>query len=216
MPALTSGKVKDGGLLHVTSATPDDARFTREVAVEPATLYRLTCRVRTENVGTTARGAGISVTGILDGSRDIKGNSGWQTVEFYGKTGADQRRITVTVGVGGYGSLNSGSAWFEDIKVEKAANVPPGVKVAALEPQPATASAPAGESRHGGMVVAAFSGFGLLLLAAGIFIRRRSGKADDGQKGDSTPSAPARKGVERTDVDCHDGSHRALPRHFPL
>jgi predicted membrane-bound dolichyl-phosphate-mannose-protein mannosyltransferase len=191
---------KDGGRLHVTSATPDDARFVRDVAVEPATVYRLTCRVRTENVGAMARGAGISVTGIIDGSRDIKGNSGWETIDFYGKTGADQRRISVTVGVGGYGSLNSGSAWFEDVKVEKVTNVPPGVKLTALEPQPATAPPPAGQSRHGGKVVAVFGCFGLLLLAAGIFIRRRCGNADEGLKRDRAPSAPARKGVDRTDV----------------
>jgi predicted membrane-bound dolichyl-phosphate-mannose-protein mannosyltransferase len=191
---------EDGGRLRVNAVTPDDARFVRVMAVEPATVYRLSCRVRTQNVGATARGAGISVSGIIDGSRDIKGNSGWESVDFYGKTGADQRRISVTVGVGGYGSLNSGSAWFEDVKVEKVKNVPPGVKVTMLESQTATAQPSVGQTRHGGKIVAAFGCFGLLLLVSGIIIRRRRGNAHEGMKGDRAPLAPARKSADRTDV----------------
>src|ERR1700681_3295468 len=46
-------KGKDGGRLRITAAMPDDARFVRELAVEPDTVYRFSCRVRTENVGST-------------------------------------------------------------------------------------------------------------------------------------------------------------------
>ncbi len=174
---------KEAVRLHITASTPDDARFVREVAVEPATIYHFASRVRTENVGTKARGAGISVSGILGGSRDITGTSaGWQTVDFFGKTGTEQRRLSVTVGVGGYGSLNSGSAWFEDITVEKATSVPPGVTVASLEPLAVRASVPPPQSsKMGGNVIAAFVCLGAILVAVGLFGRRRSGgKGSDG------------------------------------
>ena len=51
---------KHGGLLHISAAMPDDARFVRELKVEPYTVYRFACQVRTENVASSARGAGIS------------------------------------------------------------------------------------------------------------------------------------------------------------
>ena len=118
---------KEGALLRITSPAPNDARFVRELAVEPDTVYRLACQARSQNVGTEGRGAGISVTDILDGSADIKGSgTGWQSLEFYGKTGPDQNRLSVTVGIGGYGSMNSGTAWFRDVTVKKVASVPAG------------------------------------------------------------------------------------------
>jgi hypothetical protein len=96
--------VGPGGLLHIASKAPDDARFVRAFAVLPATLYRLSCRVRTEGVGLSARGAGLSVSGILEGSPDVRGTSAWRTVEMYGTTGPVQRELPVTVGVGGMGA----------------------------------------------------------------------------------------------------------------
>jgi dolichyl-phosphate-mannose-protein mannosyltransferase len=192
---------KDGGRLRITAATPDDARFVRELAVEPDTVYRFSCRVRTEYVGSTARGAGISVSGILEGSRDIKGTSGgWHSVDFYGKTGADQRRLSVTVGIGGYGSLNSGSAWFEDIKAEKVSNAPPGVRIAPLAPLVAPSPVPDGQSHAGGKAIALLGCFGLLLLAWGLIVRRRSGNAGDTAKGPAIPVAVVRESADRADV----------------
>ncbi len=173
-----------GQRLHILAATPDDARFVHEVTVEPATVYHFSGRVRTENVGTTARGAGISVTGILDGSRDVKGTSDWQSLEFYGKTGPEQHKVSVTVGVGGYGSLNSGSAWFEGIRVEKAGTLPPGVTVASLSPLPVSPPAPPAEEKGtGGMVVAGLLCLGVILVAGGIYLRRRSGGGGSGHGG---------------------------------
>src|SRR6185369_3995420 len=125
----------------ISATMPNDARFMRELVVEPNSVYRFACRIRTENVGSTARGAGISVSEVLEGSRDITGTSdGWQSVDLYGQTGADQRTLSVTVGVGGYGSLNSGSAWFKDITVEKVNSVPAGTRLVTLNP--ASASPP--------------------------------------------------------------------------
>lgn len=184
-----------GNLLHITSELPNDARFARELPVEPDTIYHFSCRVRTENVGTAARGAGISVTDILDGSPDIKGDSGgWENVDFYGKTGPEQRTLTVTVGIGGYGSLNNGSAWFKDVRVEKTGNDLPG----AVKIIPLTAPVvPEVKNGQGGKVIAGIGCFGLFLLMWSRALRRCDGSS---HKNEPVPAASLRRGIDRIDV----------------
>ncbi|MDD2899909.1 MAG: phospholipid carrier-dependent glycosyltransferase [Desulfuromonadaceae bacterium] len=185
-----------GNPLHITSELPNDARFTRELSVDPDTIYHFSCRVRTENIGSAARGAGISVIDILDGSPDIKGSSnGWETVDFYGKTGPTQRTLTVTLGIGGYGSLNSGSAWFKDVRVEKAHTPPDTLQIIPLT---AIDAAPAAQSRLGGKVIAGGGCFGLLLLLWGRAVRRNKNTSTL-QKRSPAP-APLRKEIDRFDI----------------
>ncbi len=45
---------------------------------------------------------------------------------MYGKTDDTQDRLEVTIGLGGYGSTNTGIAWFDDIKVENLDSLPVG------------------------------------------------------------------------------------------
>ena len=143
---------KDGAQFQIIAATPNDARFVRELSVEPDTVYRLACLARSENVGSAARGAGISVAEIQDGSPDIKGSGNdWQLQQFYGRTGPDQRKLSVTVGIGGYGSLNSGMVQFRDVTVAKVSSAPAGIRVASLQPPTVvTTPVPAGQSWSGG------------------------------------------------------------------
>ncbi len=192
---------KGGSLLRIIAATPNDARFVQELAVKQDTIYRFACRARSENVGSAARGAGISVAEIQDGSPEIKGSGNdWQSLEFYGKTGPDQRKLTVTVGIGGYGSLNSGTAWFKDVTVEKVNNVPAGIRIAPLQPRTASAPIPADRSRAGGAVIVALGCFGALLAWWGTILRRRSGSAGERVTVDPVPAAALQKRVEWRDV----------------
>jgi dolichyl-phosphate-mannose-protein mannosyltransferase len=192
---------KDGALLQIIAATPNDARFVQELAVKPDTVYRFACRARSENVGSAARGAGISVAEIQEGSPDINGSgNNWQSLEFYGKTGPDQRKLSVTVGIGGYGSLNSGTVRFRDVTVEKVSNVPAGIRIVPLQPPTVTAPVPAGRSRAGGVVIAALGCFGVLLAGWGAIIRRRGGNANERVPADPVPAAAPRERVDRIDV----------------
>ena len=97
---------------------PTDSRYKQKLTVKPDTCYRLSCWIRTENAGSGTKGANISVEGLSHTSRDIKGTSvDWEYVELYGITGKSQTEITLTLGLGGYSSLNSGKAWFDDVSV---------------------------------------------------------------------------------------------------
>lgn len=117
----------------VINNSVNDARWSQSVEVEKESNYRLSCYIKTENVGAN-KGANISVDGIVDTSIDIKATNNWTYVELYGKTGKDQRALTVTIGLGGYGSTNTGKAWFDDINVEKVDKIPAGIQIVNLYP----------------------------------------------------------------------------------
>lgn len=192
---------QDGVLLQINAATPNDARFVHELAVEPDTVYRFACQARSENVGSAARGAGISVAEIQDGSPDIKGTvNGWQSLEFYGKTGPDQQKLSVTVGIGGYGSLNSGTVRFRDVTVKKVGSVPAGIRIAPLLPPTDSAPVPVGRSFAGGAVIAALGCLGVLLAWWGTILRRRSGSVSQAIADDPLPLAAPQTRVEWVDV----------------
>lgn len=117
----------------ITNNSPNDARYRQEITVKGNKYYRLSCYIRTENVGIGDKGANISVEGIIETSDYIKGtNPEWKRVELYGKTKKGQTSLTVSLGLGGYGSLNTGKAWFDDVLVEEADKAPANTAVANL------------------------------------------------------------------------------------
>jgi len=64
------------------------------IKVKGDTYYRLSCWVKTENVGTKTKGANISIEGSLDTSRDIRETSdNWEYLELYGKTSPNQETL---------------------------------------------------------------------------------------------------------------------------
>ncbi|MFC7748857.1 phospholipid carrier-dependent glycosyltransferase [Paenibacillus thermoaerophilus] len=121
----------------IVNDKPNDAKWTQTVTVEPNATYLLTGRVKTEGVGEAAVGANLSVLGILETSEDVRGTTeDWRTLSFYGRTGKDQREVTIAARLGGYGSLNTGKAIFDDIRLEKVEQPPSGAKVVSLIPAP--------------------------------------------------------------------------------
>lgn len=192
---------KDGGTIQIIASMPNDARFVQELAVEPDTVYRFACRARSEKVGLGARGAGMSVMEILEGSADIKGSSNeWQPLEFYGRSGPHQQKVSVTVGIGGYGGLNNGTAWFRDVSVEKVVNVPAGARIVSLQPPTVATPVYGGRSGSGGAVIAVLGCFGVLLVMSGTIIRRRGDGAVESVSDDPVPAAAPRERVEKCDV----------------
>ncbi|MDD5603812.1 MAG: glycosyltransferase family 39 protein, partial [Eubacteriales bacterium] len=117
------------GSAYISSLYDNDARIKQTVKVEQDTYYRISCWVMTKDVGNQNIGANISIEGLGSASRSIKGTNGkWEYIELIGKTGLSQRELPITLGVGGYSNLNKGSAWFDDVKVEKLDTLPAGKK----------------------------------------------------------------------------------------
>ncbi|MGE5557024.1 MAG: hypothetical protein ACM3WV_00285 [Bacillota bacterium] len=109
----------------------NDTRFVQSIPVEANSFYKLSCWVKTENVGMEAKGANISIGCQLEISEDIKGTSGdWKNIEMYLRVGKGISAVDLTVGLGGYSSCNTGKAYIDDVKMEKVKQIPPGVRVA--------------------------------------------------------------------------------------
>lgn len=117
----------------ITNSKATDSRFKQQIPVEPGRYYRLSCWIKTEDVGTKEKGANISIDGLIETSQDVKSTSGeWIYVELYGVSSPSQKNFTLTLGLGGYSSLNTGKAWFDDVVVEELEAAPADTNVIKL------------------------------------------------------------------------------------
>ena len=105
-------------VVHVTANEENDARLCQTVEVEPNTVYTVACMVKTKGVS-GGTGANIGVYGVPVSSPGVFGDSDWQEVSLTGRTAEGQKELTVTVGIGGHGSLASGEAWFDGVSIKK-------------------------------------------------------------------------------------------------
>ncbi len=109
--------------LEVENLKANDARWEQPLSLEEG-FYHASVEIRTENVGAPNDGATISI--MTDGmmSPDVKGTSRWRRVGFYFHVGRHGADVDVALRVGGYGSLNSGRAFFRAARLEKIAALP--------------------------------------------------------------------------------------------
>ena len=59
-------------------------------------------------------------------------NGKWKPVELYARTGEDVISFNLMLNLGGYASLNTGKAFFDEIVVEEVENVPRGAHVVSI------------------------------------------------------------------------------------
>lgn len=130
---VTTGAHSGNNCARIVSNVQNDVRLKQAMEVKPGTVYKISGWIKTENVGTSNKGANFSADMIMQTSADIKGTTDWQYVEVFGRTGANQTSLTITAGLGGYGSLNSGTAYFDDISVEEATDVTNGAEIIDLD-----------------------------------------------------------------------------------
>ena len=77
---------------------------------------------------TEAVGANISAAGTTAGGGNLTETDGrWVQVEMYGRTEADQDSLGVQVRLGFYGSLATGLALFDDVRLDELPGPPTGV-----------------------------------------------------------------------------------------
>ncbi len=114
-----------GAAAHIVNKIPKDARFSQEVSVEPDTLYRLHGYMKAD--ARDGRGANLSIKDIYLFTDIIYDTDGeWQEAVLYGRTGEDQRAVTIFVRLGGYSGESTGEAWFRDVTLCKVDGIPEG------------------------------------------------------------------------------------------
>lgn len=106
-----------GGMVRIVNRVANDARLCQSIAVTPGASYRVSARVKTEGVGAVTAGALIALEPRVADSVDIKGTNDWQTLEV---TAIDQDASSwdVCLRLGSYANLNTGTAWFTDVRVD--------------------------------------------------------------------------------------------------
>ena len=118
-------KDENGAAAHIVNQIPKDARFAQEVNVEPDTLYRLHGYIKAD--AQDGRGANLSIKDIYLFTDEIYDTNGeWQEAVLYGRTGSDQRAVTIFVRLGGYSGEATGEAWFRDVTLCKVEGIPNG------------------------------------------------------------------------------------------
>jgi len=105
------------GTISIASSKPDDARWVQSVPVSPSTWYQVTGWIRAENVGAQTMGVYLSIMDTFYNSRDLRGTTGWQPVELWVKTGRIETTLRLACRLGGYSSLNTGTAHCAGLSV---------------------------------------------------------------------------------------------------
>lgn len=138
-------------VLAVTNTGFNDSRFIQEVELEPNTYYKLSAKIKTDGteIYSAESGANISFLKTYCRSEFITGYSDWTEVVLYGKTGKKVKSATVALRLGYYSSDCSGSAYFDDVKLEKVKNVPDNVDVGDISEFTFSSSASNGSKSDG-------------------------------------------------------------------
>ena len=110
-----------GEVLYINALDDDDIAVFQRIDVEPSTVYRLSCYIKTRGVE-NGGGANIALREVIACSEGLYGDNDWTKVELLGKTGPNQNYIVVSCRVGGYSAEARGEAWFDDFTVEKTDN----------------------------------------------------------------------------------------------
>jgi len=104
------------GEAEVNAIKENDARWWQQMELKEGWYY-ISADIRTENVGMDHSGATISVLedGIM--SPEVKGTSPWTHEGFYLKVGKKGADAQIALRIGGFGSLNTGKAFFRNASV---------------------------------------------------------------------------------------------------
>lgn len=100
----------------------NDAMFYKTIQVKKNTPYRITCKVKTENVtnetGKYYGGAQIAIKDTIECSKSVTGTTDWTELTFMFNS---KNRETIDLGfrLGGYDEKSIGTAWFSDFKIEE-------------------------------------------------------------------------------------------------
>ncbi len=114
-------RLGEEGSYKIESDSFNDAMFFREMEVQPNTPYKVSCKVKTDNVITknqnTGGGAQISIEGSVERSSAVVGTQDWAEITLYFNSG-NRTKVNIGFRLGGYDDECTGTAWFDDIKLE--------------------------------------------------------------------------------------------------
>lgn len=149
----------------------NDMRLAQEVSLQKNTNYRLSAMVRFD-------GGGMCNLSVLDTtlvSPYVHDTGGmWVYTELYFRTGRDLTDAAVALRIGYYGQLETGRAWFDDVRLEAVDYVPSGETVGLLRTnEPYTAPKEGEPDRTGEHAIVYSALFAIAALALYSLCARR-------------------------------------------
>ncbi|MEI6132458.1 MAG: hypothetical protein WCQ41_06520 [Bacillota bacterium] len=117
---ITYFPAKDGNKAYVeiSNSVPTDSRIKQKVALSPNTTYEFSCEIKANIPEKKGAGAIVSVYGKNESSAGIF-SSDWKKASLYIITGKEiNSGYELTLGVGGYANISSGSAFFRSAKLK--------------------------------------------------------------------------------------------------
>lgn len=114
------------GTATIRNLEANDASWVQSVGVSPSTWYRISAWIRTEDIGRDHVGAHLVLLGTFNASQDLRGTTAWTPVSFWYRTGSIETSLRIGLRLGGYSSLNTGTASFAFVSVEAAGSPPRG------------------------------------------------------------------------------------------
>lgn len=111
------GQSDGSGRARIFNRAANDARMCQTITVTPGATYRVSARVKTLDVGLGTAGALIAIEPRIADSVDVKGTVDWQTLEVTA-TNPEASTWDVCLRLGSYANLNTGTAWFTDVRVD--------------------------------------------------------------------------------------------------
>ena len=125
-----------GQCVRIASRSNNDARIYQNLKVKPNSNYCVRFDALYENIDADVteaeRGGGLNVSVINAAGRSggLYGTTDeWQTFTVYFKTAEDQKNAELSFGIGGYGAESSGTAYLDNVRVEKVDSIPEGSAV---------------------------------------------------------------------------------------
>lgn len=106
----------------IESTDYNDAMISQTVNVEKNTPYKVTCKVKTEDVQNKLEnatgGVHICLEETQERSESITGTNDWQELAFMFNS-KNNSEVNIGFRLGGYETLSKGTVWFSDFKLEK-------------------------------------------------------------------------------------------------
>lgn len=127
------------GAAKIQNFQPNHAKWIQKLTVSPDAYYHVSGWVKVSDAKSDAIGANLFIVGVGDPFPQLTDTAGeWKLLEFYGRTGPEQKELQMGISLGGYGSLNTGTALFDDLKMEQLPAKPENVQIISFEPSKLT------------------------------------------------------------------------------
>ncbi len=114
-------KYGDTNSYKIENTNYNDAMFYKTIEVTPNTPYKVTCKIKTQDVKTskenTDAGAHISIKDELVKSDNVTGTTDWTEVTLYFNS-KNKEKIDLGFRLGGNEDTAIGTAWFSDFTIE--------------------------------------------------------------------------------------------------